>query len=139
MPTYPTGTVAVPTILTGVAQPLGIFAVMLSAEPRLPPVIVTLGEPQIVPLIVPPVIGYGYGPGYRGLVCTLILSKAGVKLGIVRGSELDDPHGLLEGSGRVHRYVQLRNVSDLRKAGVGQIVKAAHIAWKRRTASSRDG
>ena len=86
-----------------------------------------------------PVIGYGYGPGYRGLVCTLILSKAGVKLGIIRGSELDDPHGLLEGSGRVHRYVQLRNVSDLRKAGVRQIVKAAHIAWKRRTASSRDG
>ena len=23
------------------------------------------------------VIGYGYGPGYRGIVCTLILSKSG--------------------------------------------------------------
>src|SRR5437879_993311 len=40
-------------------------------------------------------IAYGYGPGYRGMVCTLILSKSGVKVGLVRGSELDDPRGLL--------------------------------------------
>ena len=32
--------------------------------------------------------GYGYGPGYKGLVCTLLLSRTGVKLGIARGSEL---------------------------------------------------
>lgn len=52
-----------------------------------------------------PVVGYGYGPGYRGTVCTLILSRSGVKLGLVRGNEIDDPRGLLEGSGKVHRYV----------------------------------
>jgi len=55
-----------------------------------------------------PVVGYGYGPGYRGVVCTLILSKSGVKLGLARGAELADPRGLLEGSGKVHRYVALR-------------------------------
>ena len=38
-----------------------------------------------------PVIAYGYGSGYRGMVCTLILSKSGVKLGLVRGADLDDP------------------------------------------------
>jgi len=76
-----------------------------------------------------PVIGYGYGPGYRGMVCTLILSKSGVKLGLARGSELADPRGLLEGSGKVHRYIQLRAASDLRKPGVSQLVKAAHVAW----------
>jgi hypothetical protein len=27
------------------------------------------------------VLSYGYGPGYREMVCTLILSKTGVKLG----------------------------------------------------------
>ena len=27
------------------------------------------------------VLSYGYDPGYRGMVCTLILSKSGVKLG----------------------------------------------------------
>ena len=79
-----------------------------------------------------PVIGYGYGPGYRGLVCTLILSKSGVKLGLVRGSELADPHGLLAGAGKVHRHIVLQGVSDLRKPGVSQLVKAAHTAWKSR-------
>jgi hypothetical protein len=79
------------------------------------------------------VIGFGYGPGYRGVVCTLILSKTGVKLGLVRGGELGDPHGLLAGSGKVHRYIQLRNASDLRKAGVRELVKATYAAWKARS------
>ncbi len=79
-----------------------------------------------------PVIGYGYSPGYGGVVCTLILSKSGVKLGLVRGIELDDPHHLLEGSGRVHRYIQLNAPSDMRKVGVNQLVKAALRAWKDR-------
>ena len=79
-----------------------------------------------------PVLAYGYGPGYRGMVCTLILSKTGVKLGLVRGAELSDPNGLLEGSGKVHRYIQLRTESDLDRAAVKQLVKAAHTAWKQR-------
>jgi hypothetical protein len=40
-----------------------------------------------------PYIGYGYAPGYKGLVCTLILSKGGVKLALIGGHGLDDPHG----------------------------------------------
>jgi len=59
------------------------------------------------------IVGYGYGPGYRGTVCTLILSKSGVKVGLTRGSELDDPRGLLEGAGKVHRYIQLETPADL--------------------------
>jgi hypothetical protein len=82
-----------------------------------------------------PVVGYGYGPGYRGVVCTLILSKAGVKLGLARGGELADPRGLLEGSGKVHRYVALRAPADVRKAGVSQLVKAAYAAWRERSAA----
>jgi hypothetical protein len=84
-----------------------------------------------------PVIGYGYGPGYRGMVCTLILSKSGVKLGLVRGGELADPGGLLQGSGKVHRYVQLHAPADLRQAGVSQLIKAAHVAWQGRNEASR--
>jgi hypothetical protein len=51
------------------------------------------------------VIGYGFGSGYKGLVCTLILSKSGVKLGIPHGAALADPDRLLAGVGKVHRYV----------------------------------
>ena len=61
-------------------------------------------------------IAYSYGPGCKGLVCTLILSRKGVKLGIVRGSELPDPKQLLEGSGKVHRFVQLNAPADLKHA-----------------------
>jgi hypothetical protein len=79
-----------------------------------------------------PVVGYGYGPGYKGLVCTLILSKSGVKLGVVRGAELADPRGLLEGSGKIHRYVPLNNPSDLRRPGLKQLMKSAAKAWRKR-------
>src|SRR5262249_7816958 len=58
-------------------------------------------------------IGYNYGPGYKGVVCTLIMSQTGVKLGIMRGSELPDPNRLMKGSGKVHRHVPLRSVADL--------------------------
>jgi hypothetical protein len=65
-------------------------------------------------------------------VCTLILSKSGVKLGFVRGGELADPRKLLTGSGKVHRYLQFRTSSDLRKAGVSELVAAALKAWQER-------
>src|SRR5580700_11144090 len=54
-----------------------------------------------------PVIAFSYGPGYKGLVCTLILSKTGVKIGLSHGSELTDPDGLLAGAGKVHKHIQL--------------------------------
>ncbi len=82
------------------------------------------------------IIGYGYGPGYAGLVCTLIPSRAGVKLGIVRGAELDDPRGLLEGSGKVHRHVALRSPADLKRPGIRPLLKAALAAWRRRQAET---
>ena len=79
-----------------------------------------------------PVIGYGYGPGYKGLICTLILSKSGVKLGLVRGAELADPKGLLEGSGKTHRYVSLKTPPDLGRLGLKKLVQAAVTAWQKR-------
>jgi hypothetical protein len=79
------------------------------------------------------VVGYGYGPGYKGLIGTLILSKTGVKLGLAHGASLPDPGGLLEGSGKVHRYVQLRIASDVRRPGVARLLRAARAAWKERT------
>ena len=68
-------------------------------------------------------------------MCTLIPSRAGVKLGIVRGAELDDPRGLLAGSGKVHRHVAaLRSPADLKRPGVRPLLKAALAAWRRRQA-----
>ena len=81
-------------------------------------------------------IGYSYGPGYRGLLCTLILSKTGVKLGIYRGAELPDPARLLEGAGKVHRHVQLQRPEDLDRPELRRLLGSALEAWCRRTAAS---
>jgi hypothetical protein len=77
-------------------------------------------------------VAYRYGPGYKGMVCTLILSKLGVKLGLVGGAALADPRGLLAGSGKVHRHIQLRTVRDLQQAGLKQLVLAASAACRKR-------
>jgi hypothetical protein len=71
------------------------------------------------------VASYGFGDGYKGMVCTLILSKSGVKIGLVRGADLPDPYGLLDGSGKVHKSIQLRTVADLQRPGVDDVIDAA--------------
>ena len=69
------------------------------------------------------VIGYGYGQNYKDLICTIILSKGGVKLGIVGGATLPDPNGLMEGAGKKHRYVVLNEPADLEKAGLKELIR----------------
>ena len=79
------------------------------------------------------VIGYSFGPGYSGLVCTIIPSKKGVKLGVVHGARLPDPRGLLEGPGKQHRYVAFAQPADLEKAGLKDLLRTAVTAWKERS------
>jgi hypothetical protein len=79
------------------------------------------------------VIGYGFGAGYADLICTIILSKGGVKLGIVGSAELPDPNNLLEGAGKRHRYVPLAKPSDLGKPGLKSLLEARVAAWKKKT------
>jgi hypothetical protein len=78
------------------------------------------------------VLSYGYGSGYRGMICTVLLSKSGVKVGFVGGAELADPNRLLEGSGKKHKYIQLHTASDLSGTGIKQLTEAAYAAWHQR-------
>lgn len=78
--------------------------------------------------------GYSYGPGYRGTVCTLILSKSGAKLGIPQGASFPDPHKLLRGAGKVHRHVPLNAAEDLQRPGVKELIIAASAACHERLA-----
>jgi hypothetical protein len=77
-------------------------------------------------------LGYGYGPGYKGMIATLIPSKTEVKLGLFRGSELPDPDGLLQGSGKVHRHVRLRSAADIEQPALARLLKAALAAFRER-------
>jgi hypothetical protein len=95
---------------------------------------VALGLREIILQVVPDanemvdaparVIGYGHGDGYKGMICTIILSKKEVKLGVVGGASLPDPNGLMEGAGKKHRYVVLNEAADLKKKkGIAELIK----------------
>ena len=80
------------------------------------------------------VVGYAIGSGYSGLVCTIIPSKSGLKLGLVGGAALSDPHGLLEVTGKRHRHVQFTQPSDLERDGITALISAARDAAAKRGA-----
>lgn len=79
-------------------------------------------------------IGYGFGPGYKHTICTIILSKNGTKLGIYKATELPDPTGLLAGSGKVHRHVVITELKDVKNPAVKALLKEALKAYKKRIA-----
>jgi hypothetical protein len=79
------------------------------------------------------VIGYGYSNKYIDQVCTIILSKKGIKIGLNRGAELNDPEGLLAGSGKVHKYFQIHQIHDLEHPGLQTLLLQGWQAWKKRT------
>jgi hypothetical protein len=78
-------------------------------------------------------LGYSYGPGYKGTVATLILSKTGVKIGIPYGSSLPDPARLLAGEGKVHRHVAIKDPAELKAPELKALLQNALRAWETRT------
>ena len=77
-------------------------------------------------------IAYGYGPGYTDMISTIILSKNGVKLGFYKGSELPDPSQLLTGTGKVHKYVEIRSMADIKNPSLEKLIAAALTAYQKR-------
>src|SRR5260370_32635198 len=51
------------------------------------------------------ILGYGFGPKYVDMICSLMPTKAGGTLGISRATELPDPQKLLDGDRKRHRHV----------------------------------
>lgn len=78
------------------------------------------------------IVGYGYGPGYKDLICTIMLSKQGMKLGFYRGTELPDPAHLLTGSGKVHKFVVIRTANDIREPALKNLLDEALKAYRKR-------
>lgn len=61
----------------------------------------------------------------RGLVCYLHHTKSYATLGFYKGAELDDPEGLLEGTGKTMRHVKVRSLGDEEAAAYTALVSAA--------------
>lgn len=80
-------------------------------------------------------IGYGWTGGYRGLICVVSLYARWVNLGLADGATLRDPTGLLQGSGRRHRFVRIATVQDLAQPGLRDLLAAASAAHPRPAAT----
>lgn len=78
------------------------------------------------------IVGYGLGEGYKGMVCTLIFSKTGLKLGLAFSAGFPDPNGLLKGTGKVHRHVVLPSTGAASVVGLEDLLQTAIVACKDR-------
>lgn len=75
-------------------------------------------------------IAYCYGQKYAELICVIIPSKKGLKLGFNRGSKLPDPDHLLEGSVKISRYVVIQSEKDIRPAAIKRLLVNALKLYK---------
>ena len=79
-------------------------------------------------------IAYCYGQKYAGLVCVIIPSKKGLKLGFNRGIDLPDPDKLLKGTGKVSRYVEIKSEAQIVSAPLKQLLESALEVYRKRMA-----
>jgi hypothetical protein len=72
------------------------------------------------------VVGYGVGPKKMSEhFCHITFHKNHVNLGFNYGSELPDPEGLLQGSGKLLRHAKITAPEDLSNPAVRQLVEVA--------------
>jgi hypothetical protein len=119
----------------------GTFAdVLKAARPELRPVCSALRR-QIASLqkgfveVVWPrqrIASFGVGPKKMSEHYAYIaVQGAHVNLGFYHGAALDDPAGLLEGTGKRLRHIKIRDVAASRNPAIGALLRAA-IADRRR-------
>jgi hypothetical protein len=61
----------------------------------------------------------------KGPLCHVMTATKHISFGFQRGTSLDDPNGLLEGTGKNMRHVKLRNVKDLHREGLRELIENA--------------
>jgi len=49
----------------------------------------------------------------EGIVCAIVIHKDHVNLQFARGTELEDPEGILEGTGKKIRHVKINNTKEI--------------------------
>jgi hypothetical protein len=78
-------------------------------------------------------VATGYGFTGRPSECFIHIAVYAkwVNLGFHRGSELSDPRGILQGTGRLIRHIRIAELGDLEKPVVRAFVKQAIACAKR--------
>ena len=62
----------------------------------------------------------------------LFPSKKGIKLGFYKGNELPDPDHILEGSGKISRYVEIKDEKQIESPAIKDLLKNSLTAYKQR-------
>jgi hypothetical protein len=71
------------------------------------------------------IIAYGYDRTYAGLVCAIAPQRQYVNLMFSKGTQLPDPQGLLEGTGKSARHVKLKAPAEVENPEVRKLLSAA--------------
>ena len=78
-------------------------------------------------------IAYCYGQKYADLICVIIPSKKGLKLGFNKGPELPDPDKMLEGTGKTSRYVVISSDEIIKSKSLKALINESFKAYKQRS------
>lgn len=81
-------------------------------------------------------IGYCYGQKYSELICVIIPSKKGLKLGFNRGTQLRDQDNLLKGAGKISRYVQVKSEEQIKSHSIKELFISALQVYEQLKANS---
>ncbi|MBX2921626.1 MAG: DUF1801 domain-containing protein [Chitinophagaceae bacterium] len=77
-------------------------------------------------------IAYAYGQKYIEMICILIPSTKGLKLGFYKGMDLPDPENLLSRNGKISRYIEIRKQQDIKIKPLTVLLEEAFKAYKKR-------
>jgi hypothetical protein len=73
---------------------------------------------------------YGTSGKMADWICYIAPFKSRINLGFLRGGELPDPEGLLEGTGKLLRHVKISQVEEIEKPAIKALLVAALEAMK---------
>ena len=84
-------------------------------------------NPTVVESVNPGRNNLAYGTGMRmgEWYCYIAPFKSYMNLGFLRGTELPDPEGLLEGTGKLLRHVKIKRIEDVEGPSVRALLAAA--------------
>ncbi len=70
-------------------------------------------------------LGFGFGSGYKNLVFVISPQRQHINLGIANGASLEDPEGLMQGKGKVHRHVKLLRLEQVHDPHLEKLMRRA--------------
>lgn len=68
---------------------------------------------------------YSFDGKMKAAFCAIVPHKAHVNVQLMKGVELSDPDGLLQGTGKAARHVKIRTPEDVETDGLKALIKAS--------------